>query len=125
MEVSIMVNDKIEAAASEKQRHVEESLRTIREAMMHLRFGTISLTVDEDQVVQIDVTDTKQHHPSCSATIGQKRFYPDPKIGCLLTKNRRRPTGTPETSVIETRKYHAPQKGLFSCYLTSTAPHRT
>ncbi|HEY9579143.1 MAG TPA: YezD family protein [Rhizorhapis sp.] len=59
-----MVNDKIEAAASEKQRHVEESLRSIREALMHLRFGTISLTVHEDQVVQIDVTEKKRLRPS-------------------------------------------------------------
>ena len=60
----MVANDKIEAAASEKQRHVEESLRSIREALMHLRFGTISLTVHEDQVVQIDVTEKKRLRPS-------------------------------------------------------------
>jgi hypothetical protein len=51
-------------AAPDKQQHVEESLRSVREALMSLRFGTISLTVHEDRVVQIDVTEKKRLRPS-------------------------------------------------------------
>src|SRR3546814_1053890 len=74
MEVSIMVNDKIEAAASEKQRHVEESLRSIREEQMKQRFGTITLTVHEEQVVQSDVTENNRLRPTGTEIIVNKHF---------------------------------------------------
>jgi hypothetical protein len=40
-----------------KLRHVEESLANIREALLALRFGSIAITIHEDRIVQIDVTE--------------------------------------------------------------------
>lgn len=59
-----MGNSATEAASSEKARHIEESLRSIREALMQLRYGSIALTIHEDRVVQIDVTEKKRLKPS-------------------------------------------------------------
>ena len=51
-------------AANEAQRHLEESLASVREALTGLRFGTVALTVHEGRVVQIDVTEKKRLKPS-------------------------------------------------------------
>lgn len=59
-----MVSDPGRAASPEKVRHVEESLHSIREALMQLHYGTIALTVHEDRIVQIDVTEKKRLHAS-------------------------------------------------------------
>ncbi|MCV0382376.1 MAG: YezD family protein [Erythrobacter sp.] len=42
--------------AEAKHRHVDEILHVLREALLGLRFGSVTLTVHEDRVVQIDVT---------------------------------------------------------------------
>ncbi len=46
------------------ERHLEESLASVREALTGLRFGTVALTVHEGRVVQIDVTEKKRLKPS-------------------------------------------------------------
>ncbi len=48
------------AASPDKARHVDESLVNIREALLALRYGSIAITVHEDRVVQIDVTEKKR-----------------------------------------------------------------
>jgi hypothetical protein len=49
---------------SDAERHVDESLASVREALAGLRFGTVALTVHEGRVVQIDVTEKKRLKPS-------------------------------------------------------------
>jgi hypothetical protein len=44
----------------DKQRHIEERLADVREALLSLRYGSIAITVHEDRVVQIDVTEKKR-----------------------------------------------------------------
>jgi len=51
-------------AAKDSQRHLEESLASVREALTGLRFGMVALTVHEGRVVQIDVTEKKRLKPS-------------------------------------------------------------
>lgn len=46
--------------APDAQRHLEESIASVREALTGLRFGTVALTVHEGRVVQIDVTEKKR-----------------------------------------------------------------
>ncbi len=48
----------------DKFQHVEESLANIREALLSLRFGSIAITIHEDRVVQIDVTEKKRLRPN-------------------------------------------------------------
>jgi len=48
----------------DKQRHIDESLADVREALLALRYGSIAITVHEDRVVQIDVTEKKRLKPS-------------------------------------------------------------
>ena len=55
-----MVNSSGRAASPDKARHIEESLRSVREALMQLHYGMIALTVHEDRVVQIDVTEKRR-----------------------------------------------------------------
>ncbi len=43
---------------------IEESLVSIREALENLRYGTVSLTVHEGRVVQIDITEKKRLKPN-------------------------------------------------------------
>jgi hypothetical protein len=43
---------------------VDASLETVREALLNLRYGNISLTVHEGQVVQIDITEKKRIRPA-------------------------------------------------------------
>jgi hypothetical protein len=51
-------------APTDAERHLEESLAGVREALTGLRFGTVALTVHEGRVVQIDVTEKKRLKPS-------------------------------------------------------------
>jgi hypothetical protein len=48
------------ATETRKLAHVEESLANIREALLALRYGSISITIHEDRIVQIDVTEKKR-----------------------------------------------------------------
>lgn len=50
--------------SNDAERHLEESLASVREALTGLRFGTVALTVHEGRVVQIDVTEKKRLKPS-------------------------------------------------------------
>ena len=50
--------------AADPQRLLEYSLDNVREALNGLRFGSISLTVHEGRVVQIDVTEKRRLQPS-------------------------------------------------------------
>ena len=50
-------------ATPEKLRHVEQGLGNIREALLALRYGSITVTVHEDRIVQIDVREKKRLHP--------------------------------------------------------------
>ena len=48
----------------EAQRLLEESISSVREALLSLKFGNVSLTVHEGRVVQIDVTEKKRLKPN-------------------------------------------------------------
>jgi hypothetical protein len=48
----------------EKVRHIDASLADIREALLALRYGSVAITVHEDRVVQIDVTEKKRLTPA-------------------------------------------------------------
>ena len=47
-------------ATPEKRQHVENGIGNIREALLALRFGSITITVHDDEIVQIDVTEKKR-----------------------------------------------------------------
>ncbi|MFM9937781.1 MAG: YezD family protein [Novosphingobium sp.] len=49
---------------NDAERHLEESLASVREALTGLRFGMVALTVHEGRVVQIDVTEKKRLKPN-------------------------------------------------------------
>jgi hypothetical protein len=51
-------------ASPDALRLIEESLANVREALLGLKFGTVSLTIHEGRVVQIDVTEKKRLKPS-------------------------------------------------------------
>lgn len=44
----------------DKSQHIEESLADIRKALLALEYGSVSITVHQDRVVQIDVTEKKR-----------------------------------------------------------------
>jgi len=46
------------------QRLLEDGINSVREALNGLRFGSVSLTVHEGRVVQIDVTEKKRLFPN-------------------------------------------------------------
>ncbi|NLR70218.1 YezD family protein [Novosphingobium sp. ERN07] len=46
------------------ERHLEESLASVREALTGLRYGAVQLTVHEGRVVQIDVTEKRRLKPN-------------------------------------------------------------
>lgn len=60
------MTDKIGESAldPERARQLEESVASVREALVGLRFGTIALTIHEGRVVQIDVTEKRRLKPS-------------------------------------------------------------
>jgi hypothetical protein len=45
-------------------RQLDESLASVREALIGLKYGNVSLTVHEGRVVQIDVTEKKRLKPN-------------------------------------------------------------
>lgn len=49
---------------TDAERHLDESLASVREALTGLRFGMVALTVHEGRVVQIDVTEKKRLRPT-------------------------------------------------------------
>lgn len=49
-----------QSTQADKLRHVEASLANIREALLSLRYGSVAITVHEDRVVQIDVTEKRR-----------------------------------------------------------------
>lgn len=55
-----MVDSSSRAASPEKALHIEESLNSVREALLQLHYGMIALTIHEDRVVQIDVTEKRR-----------------------------------------------------------------
>lgn len=48
----------------ERARQLEESVASVREALVGLRYGAIALTIHEGRVVQIDVTEKRRLKPS-------------------------------------------------------------
>ena len=48
----------------ESERHLEESIASVREALTGLRYGAVQLTVHEGRVVQIDVTEKRRLKPN-------------------------------------------------------------
>ncbi|MBU6268639.1 MAG: DUF2292 domain-containing protein [Sphingomonadales bacterium] len=45
-------------------RLLDESLASVREALAGLRFGSVTLTIHDGRVVQIDVTEKKRLRPN-------------------------------------------------------------
>jgi len=45
-------------------RLLDESLACVREALLGLKYGNVSLTVHEGRIVQIDVTEKKRLKPN-------------------------------------------------------------
>lgn len=52
------------ALTPEALRQLEDSLASVREALIGLKYGNVSLTVHEGRVVQIDVTEKKRLKPN-------------------------------------------------------------
>ena len=48
----------------EANRLLEESLASVREALSGLRFGSVTLTIHDGRVVQIDITEKKRLRPN-------------------------------------------------------------
>lgn len=59
-----MSSDSPPPAKAEAERHLDESLAYVREALTDLKFGHVALTVHEGRVVQIDVTEKKRLKPN-------------------------------------------------------------
>jgi hypothetical protein len=58
-----MISKADPSLAPEALRSLEESIASVREALAGLRFGSVSVTVHEGRVVQIDVTEKKRLKP--------------------------------------------------------------
>jgi len=52
------------AAPADANRLLEESLASVRETLTGLRFGSVTLTIHDGRVVQIDVTEKKRLRPN-------------------------------------------------------------
>ncbi|MCH7627213.1 MULTISPECIES: YezD family protein [Novosphingobium] len=52
------------APRNDAERHLDESIASVREALAGLRYGNVSLTIHEGRVVQIDVTEKKRFKPN-------------------------------------------------------------
>jgi hypothetical protein len=52
------------ALTPEAQQQLEDSLVSVREALVGLKYGNVSLTVHEGRIVQIDVTEKKRLKPN-------------------------------------------------------------
>jgi hypothetical protein len=59
-----MTDKTTQSPTPEAIRLLEESISSVREALLGLKFGQISLTVHEGRVVQIDVTEKKRLKPN-------------------------------------------------------------
>ncbi|MCX7282999.1 MAG: YezD family protein [Novosphingobium sp.] len=46
------------------QNQIDESLASVREALVGLKYGSIQLTIHEGRVVQIDVTEKRRLKPN-------------------------------------------------------------
>lgn len=46
------------------ERHLDESIASVREALGGLRYGAVQLTIHEGRVVQIDVTEKRRLKPN-------------------------------------------------------------
>lgn len=55
-----MVESSSRTISPEKALHIEESLNSVREALLRLHYGMIALTIHEDRIVQIDVTEKRR-----------------------------------------------------------------
>ncbi|HKT84896.1 MAG TPA: YezD family protein [Novosphingobium sp.] len=55
-----MVDTSVRTISPEKALHIEESLNSVREALLRLHYGMIALTIHEDRIVQIDVTEKRR-----------------------------------------------------------------
>ncbi|MDZ4307897.1 YezD family protein [Allopontixanthobacter sp.] len=53
----------VSKAPADKHRHVEDGLAAIRDALLGLQFGSVTVTMHEDRIVQIDVTEKKRIAP--------------------------------------------------------------
>lgn len=51
-------------ASADKRHHVEDGLAAIRDALLGLQFGSVTVTMHEDRIVQIDVTQKKRIAPT-------------------------------------------------------------
>lgn len=58
-----MTAEKCPSGLSSPHRHVDDSLATVREALVGLAFGSVTLSVHEGRIVQIDVTERKRLKP--------------------------------------------------------------
>lgn len=55
-----MTQTKDQSTRPDKLSHIEASLANIREALLSLHYGSVAITVHEDRVVQIDVTEKRR-----------------------------------------------------------------
>jgi hypothetical protein len=53
-----------EISNSEEAQHLDESIASLRQALSGLKYGSVSLTVHEGRVVQIDVTEKLRLKPN-------------------------------------------------------------
>jgi hypothetical protein len=59
-----MTENNTPSPSPEAIRLLDESISSVREALLGLKFGQISLTIHEGRVVQIDVTEKKRLKPN-------------------------------------------------------------
>jgi hypothetical protein len=59
-----MTENNTPSPSPEAIRLLDESIASVREALLNLKFGQISLTIHEGRVVQIDVTEKKRLKPN-------------------------------------------------------------
>jgi len=59
-----MISKPDQTPLPEAQRLLDESIASVREALLGLKFGSVSLTVHEGRIVQIDVTEKKRLKPN-------------------------------------------------------------
>jgi len=59
-----MTSNPVQPQSAEATKLIDESIASVREALLGLRYGNVSLTVHEGRVVQIDVTEKKRLKPN-------------------------------------------------------------
>lgn len=55
-----MTVESTQSVSDDSLRHIDQSLANVRDALLGLNFGSVSLTVHEGRVVQIDITEKKR-----------------------------------------------------------------